>query len=707
MSADFATLTRAEQQAELAALRLASAEARLKQASGDAAGATRVYAQALDRARVSGTQYAGVGQQLLNVNRQGASAADAFGGALKSGFLSIIGPAALATAAISGVIAVGRSFGDAFSFNAQLDADRASIELLVSATRNQNQVMQEADRFAKRYAFTQREITTALSESVFVLRASKQPTETVLANLGRLARLNPAEGIQGAAFALGELVSGDVVSLVDRFRISKEEAYAMRDAIKAGADPIVVLGNYLDSAGISMDLLKQRTEGAVGAINDAAVASEELKRVQGELANSAGAVLLVQANAELTRWLRDSLESIRPLIGATKEVAAVTTQSALTMDDERRAVQGVTDARTELNARLGDTRREAILGAQASQEAAIASGTDAAAKELQATKTQLLQVQTQAAASAFLAANPHITESGIRARVTAGAITPLTGRLAELTLQIRGAKAELAGFTAGRPETGGDALARSLNAPKKNAAFADNQAQRALEAQRAQILATGTQAQKIAELNRAYAEQVRLFGPKSAEAISAQTALISARNSTAKAHTSELGTQANLEERIADSKEKQLRSAIDARLALFDDAKQDILDTDRLRRNANTIANAKDPKLRALAQLDSERIPLEDAKRALDIREQSATAGGALLNGRIQQGTRGGALPDLAGLPGLPAGGVGALPGLPGSAGGMVHHHHIYLEGQPLVARVVTELRGGLDAALSGGAGSG
>lgn len=165
-------------------------------------------------------------------------------------------------------------------------------------------------------------------------------------------------------------------------------------------------------------------------------------------------------------------------------------------------------------------------------DSAAASLADTQAKELQTLQTQLLSEQAQIAANAFLAANPAINESGIRAMVTAGAISPLIGQLAILTLQIRAAKAELGGIAMGRPETGGDAIARSLGGAAASQRYLAEQGERAVAAQRAQTAAIGSQAQKTKILKEDYDQAVRSFGKGSAEAIEAQTKLLQAQKGT-------------------------------------------------------------------------------------------------------------------------------------------------------------------------------
>jgi hypothetical protein len=77
----------------------------------------------------------------------------------------------------------------------------------------------------------------------------------------------------------------------------------------------------------------------------------------------------------------------------------------------------------------------------------------------------------------------------------------------------------------GTPQAGGDALNRFLTQGQKAQQFATTQAAAAKEAQSAQILALGTDKQKLSVLQQQYNQAVRIQGANSAAAIQARTAL--------------------------------------------------------------------------------------------------------------------------------------------------------------------------------------
>ncbi len=168
------------------------------------------------------------------------------------------------------------------------------------------------------------------------------------------------------------------------------------------------------------------------------------------------------------------------------------------------------------------------------------------------------------------------------------------------------------------------------------------------------------------------------------ERLQLQTQIEGLRNSTAKAHTSELGQQLKLNESIYDSQQKQYRAALDARLAAIDDRKQRILEADELRRAANTASNAKDPRIRALAALTLERIPLEQQRRQLDLAEKGATAGAPIVNGKLYQSLAGqGRAGQATAPPGMP-GGPGVAPEAATAAGGITLINQLVVDGKVL-----------------------
>lgn len=289
------------------ALRMQAAYARLSAAQGNTAQATGILTNALqNNGGASERVVVSLSQQLATVER-GPTAYQQFGQAAKSNLLGIVGPAAAATAVISGLISVGRSFIDAFQFKATLDANRAAVDTSLTGIRDQGQLWAEAAQFADRYKLTQQQTTEAIQASIPVLRTSSASIGEVEATLLRLQAKKPEKTFADAARALDELRGGQITSIVQQFNISRDAANKMKDEIAGGADAVQVLSKYLTSAGYGMEVLENRTKGAQGAMNDLAVAQEKVTLAQGQLATSAGAIAATQEYGTVLQGLANLL----------------------------------------------------------------------------------------------------------------------------------------------------------------------------------------------------------------------------------------------------------------------------------------------------------------------------------------------------------------------------------------------------------------
>jgi hypothetical protein len=283
-------------------------------------------ARAQDQASLAALRLASAQEKAGN----SSSLAGQFADGLKSGLLGIVGPAALATAALAIVVGTANSFKEAFTFKAQLDSTNASIAISLQGIRDSGAAFQEAAQFANRYKLTQEETAAAIQASIPILRTSNASLTAVESTLLRLQAKKPEKSIADAARALDELKSGQIVSIVDQFNVSRDAANKMKDEIAGGADAVTVLSQYLETAGFGMEALEIRTRGATGALNDAKVAQEELKIAQGRLAESAGGVFFVEAIARQYRGLANLLngDAIPALRGTAQELQ-ISAQGAL------------------------------------------------------------------------------------------------------------------------------------------------------------------------------------------------------------------------------------------------------------------------------------------------------------------------------------------------------------------------------------------
>jgi hypothetical protein len=94
-----------------------------------------------------------------------------------------------------------------------------------------------------------------------------------------LAALNPSEGLEGAAFALREALSGDFVSVMERFNIPRE----LINKLKAeGVPNAEIVGEALKRMGADMDLVSNLAGTTAGRLSTFQDAIDGLRQKVGE-----------------------------------------------------------------------------------------------------------------------------------------------------------------------------------------------------------------------------------------------------------------------------------------------------------------------------------------------------------------------------------------------------------------------------------------
>src|SRR6266487_2458268 len=548
------------QQTADGALRAAQAQARLAVAMGEPEKAVHILTTALHE-NVGATEKVSAAVQTQVAHLEfGTTAFRTFGATVREEFISMIGPVALAGAAIGAVEKIGESFKEAFHFAAELNESREAFGGILGDFERGNTIITEANARGKAFGFTQEEITKAFKELGPIIRTSTSSTQEQTDALARMAVLHPEAPVQALTGAIEGIKVGRFRELSKELGLNADEQARLKHEVASGADAFTALNAVLDQHGVTLEVALGRMQGAAGAERRLAQAAEDLKIAEGALATSRVGINFVENESRvytgLSRVLSGDLapafvaaqqegdrfrasgsqgagaaggwaRAVSQQTAAAREAQAAIKNLNSAIDQAREAAAGGISATTaaaradeQWAAIQADTRRESILLSEATQDGAIASQTAATQKELEATQTQLLAARNQDAANAFLSLNPNIDAAGIKAQVTAGAISPLIGRLAELILQLQGARAELAALGS----TGAAAGVGARGAPTVNDKIAVSAAAEEAARQR-QILALGTHAQKVALLRAEYERLAKQYGATSAQAIDAETKL--------------------------------------------------------------------------------------------------------------------------------------------------------------------------------------
>jgi hypothetical protein len=107
-----------------------------------------------------------------------------------------------------------------------------------------------------------------------------------------LAALNPEQGLTGAAFALREALSGDFVSIVDRFNLPRDRINTLR---KEGVPALQAISMALAEMGADMNLVTLRAQTTAGRLS---TFQDQLSSIEIQ----AGKPILAALGGELDRF---------------------------------------------------------------------------------------------------------------------------------------------------------------------------------------------------------------------------------------------------------------------------------------------------------------------------------------------------------------------------------------------------------------------
>lgn len=747
MNQDFANLTRAEQQAGQEALRLAQSEAALKRSLGDTSGAVRVLEGALDQARVSGTQYAGAARQLASANNEVNRSARSTVGALVDTTRAVVGLAAASRTISVGVELVqlgaaasqtatrfdqaaraAGTTGDAYTKALRVASDNTISDMNLQLAANRARLLGVADSAAQlapllgiaRDRAQEMGISTTqafgdlvtglgrgsalildnLGITVSVTEANKTYAAQLGKTVGALTEAEQKQALINAVLEQGRISMEGTGGAAETAATKIERLDASWQNLKATAG--VKLADWFTPAFTGGERLLRGTEG----LNEAFAANA---------ANNKGAAAGMQAYTDALAAGKTESEALA--IG--QQVAAVTAANyAAVVGNIAAALQSVADIGTqtvstterltgtmggEIDAaiRANDTTRQ--LSNALSEETTKKIDSQMASAAL-ADEQQRLNADSMLAAVGMLAAGDQAEALALKYGLATEQAQFLINQQQRLS---NGAALsdQRAGERSGGSVTSFAASQTAADLARAKARRDEQEAARIAQSRRGyEYAGLATNAQRIAYLQKELAGTTDV-----AKRYELQAQILSLRNNVAKGHTSELNKQLGLSESIYDSEQKRYRAAIDARLAANEDAKQDILDQEKLRAARNTLANAKDPRLRALAALDIERIGLEDQRRAADLGQAQSTAGAALIGGKLYQSQGGAAPPGAGSLPPL----AGGAPGMPGAgAGGPGAPFavvNVYMDSELIVTKVepiiIANARAGVAQLRAGGGG--
>lgn len=287
--------TRATQQATQESQRLARAELNVALAHADRTKRVDLLQQHLGKLNKGSLEYLRTQERLARAQHSldaqslsGSALPRTFAGFTGKGALQMAGALGFATSATEFVAGARQMAHAGQQINVSIDANRRVLGSLLQDMDRGNRVFAKSSEWARKYGFTQKEMSEAIRSASFLIKNSTAPVEKILEVQGRLAAFSPEQGLEGAAFAIRELMAGDTRSLVERFELSRTVANEWKAEVLAGGDAVEILDRGLIDLGLSNDVLAQRTKGVAGAQNNYNIALEDMQRRLGQLVQSSG-----------------------------------------------------------------------------------------------------------------------------------------------------------------------------------------------------------------------------------------------------------------------------------------------------------------------------------------------------------------------------------------------------------------------------------
>jgi len=194
------------------------------------------------------------------------TAKDRASGVLKgiSGSLTSLAKIAVG-GALAGVATLGAGFAAILApglrFNNAMEQASARINAFTKDAGKTAEILDMVRGRAERTPFAFEEMASATAALMPTARAANTGLEGLLETAEILAASNPAQGLEGAAFSLKEAVSGDFVSIIERFNLPRQMINKLKDE---GVPALEIVKRSMESLGLDTGLVAALAETASG-----------------------------------------------------------------------------------------------------------------------------------------------------------------------------------------------------------------------------------------------------------------------------------------------------------------------------------------------------------------------------------------------------------------------------------------------------------
>lgn len=198
-----------------------------------------------------------------------------------SGLLDGLGKLGLAGLGIDTLAGAARGLGDALGvgLNSEMENTRAQLLAFTKSATETDKILADLKQEAKTTPFAFRELANATAALLPTSKTANVGLENLVDTAQMLAALNPAEGLEGAAFSLREAMSGDFVSIIERFNLPKQRLMELKEA---GVPALAAIKKALFEMGVDASLVTSMGETMTGKWSTFLDTIDSIKQKAGE-----------------------------------------------------------------------------------------------------------------------------------------------------------------------------------------------------------------------------------------------------------------------------------------------------------------------------------------------------------------------------------------------------------------------------------------
>lgn len=159
----------------------------------------------------------------------------------------------------AGVAATAASAAIGFKFNSSVEMAETKLMAFMKDGEKVAKTLAWVKEEAAATQFSFTDMADAAANLTPVAKTSGQSLESLVKQAEILAALNPTEGLTGATFSLREALSGDWVSIVDRFNLPRKRINELKEQ---GVPAMEIISRTLNEMGIDYSLVAKQGQTA-------------------------------------------------------------------------------------------------------------------------------------------------------------------------------------------------------------------------------------------------------------------------------------------------------------------------------------------------------------------------------------------------------------------------------------------------------------